>query len=343
MDIPAPRANPILLGHAPAEAALAGALSGGRLHHAWLITGPEGIGKATLAYRFARWLLAGGPRADTTRADLALDPAHPVFRRVATGSHADLLTIERSLDSTRKRLRRQIVVDDVRRVHGFLGLTPAEGGWRVVMVDGADTLNPAAANALLKVLEEPPPRAVLLLTCAATGRLPATLLSRCRRLPLSPLGPPDMADLLARFLPDMAGPDRLRLAALAEGAPGRALRLAAGEGLRIATLVARVLDADPATPLAAARLGHETADALGRTDEAFTIYMELLRGTIAATIGEQVRGLAEGAPPAMLARRSLDSWAETWHALGRLQEETEQQALDRRQAVLSSLELVSAG
>src|SRR5271165_3045369 len=174
---PEPRANPLLLGHEAAEATLAAALHSGRLHHAWLLTGPAGIGKATLAFRFARRLLAGHGGEG-----LQLDSTHPVFRRVAVGAHADLLTVERAFDPKRKRQRTEIVVDDVRRIGGFLHLTPAEGGWRVVVVDGADELNRNAANALLKVLEEPPPRALLLLTAAAPGRLPATIRSRTRRL-----------------------------------------------------------------------------------------------------------------------------------------------------------------
>src|SRR5471032_1811344 len=148
MPAPEPRASPILLGHDDAEATILDAMRAGRMHHAWLITGPEGVGKATLAYRFARRLLAGCPAADS----LALDPANPVFRRVAAGSHADLQTIERVLNEKTKRMKTQIAVEDVRKINGFMRLTPAEGGWRVVVVDGAEELNLASANALLKIL-----------------------------------------------------------------------------------------------------------------------------------------------------------------------------------------------
>jgi DNA polymerase-3 subunit delta' len=137
MSAPDPRANPNLLGHATAERTLSGALHLGRMHHAWLITGPEGIGKATLAFRFARRLLAGLGAADGDGESLALDPAHPVFRRVAAGGHADLLTIERAYDERTKRRKRDIAVDDVRKINGFMALTPAEGGWRVAVIDGA--------------------------------------------------------------------------------------------------------------------------------------------------------------------------------------------------------------
>src|SRR5215469_13580615 len=160
--VPAPRENAALLGHEAAEAALLGAYRSGRLPHAWLFSGPRGIGKATLAFRFARFVLAGGGEGGLFAAaptTLAMPPTHPVFRRVASGGHADLLVVERGLDSKRRKLRSEIVVDDTRAIAGFLRLTPAEGNWRVVIVDGADLMNRNAANALLKTLEEPPQKA----------------------------------------------------------------------------------------------------------------------------------------------------------------------------------------
>ena len=117
-------------------------------------------------------------------------------------------------------MKTQIAVEDVRRINGFMSLTPAEGGWRVVVVDGAEELNQASANALLKILEEPPPRAILLLVCSAPGRLLPTIRSRCRRLRLTPLSDAAMADLLARYLPQLDADERGRLITLAEGSPG---------------------------------------------------------------------------------------------------------------------------
>ena len=332
MSVPEPRANALLVGHEAAELALLEAARGGRLHHAWLIVGPPGVGKATLAYRFARRLLAG-----LDAEGLALDPRDPVFRRVAAGSHADLHTIERSVDGRTGRLHREILVDDVRAGAEFLRRTAAEGGWRVVIVDPAEALNVNAANALLKVLEEPPPRAILMLVCSAPGRLPATLRSRCRLLRLAPLGEAGMEALLAVYLPQVPAQERARLAALAEGSPGRALRLAAEEGVAIAALVDEVLASVPAYGAARA---HGLVDRLGRGESGFSTFMELLLEAIAAAVRAGARGRADPDQLRLLEIRPLDAWGEVWHALCGLADETERFNLDRRQAVVSGLALL---
>jgi DNA polymerase-3 subunit delta' len=156
-SVPAPRANPDLVGHEAAETALRRLFDSGRLPHALLLCGPRGIGKATLAFRFARFVLANGgaPGLDIggdSGGVLNIAPESGVFRRVAAGGHADLLTVERAYDPRRRRMRSEIVVGDTREIASFLRLTAAEGGWRVVIVDGADEMNRTAANALLKIL-----------------------------------------------------------------------------------------------------------------------------------------------------------------------------------------------
>ncbi|MCW3473816.1 DNA polymerase III subunit delta' [Limobrevibacterium gyesilva] len=334
MTAPDPRANPLLRGHEAAEAMLAEAMRSGRMHHAWLITGPAGIGKATLAFRFARRLLAGMPDANT----LELPESHPVLRRTAAGSHADLLTVEREWDPKRKRLRGEIVVDDVRRVSEFLRLTPAEGGWRVVVLDGAEDLNRNAANALLKVLEEPPARAMLLLVCSAAGRLLPTIRSRCRRLRLAPLAETDIAALLQTYMPELDADQRLRLSGLAEGSIGRALQLAEGEGVAFADMVSEVMDA---LPNLTTEKAHAVADALGRNEDAFSTFMDLLRAAVAAAVRDAARGRTDPDQARMLGARPLDAWVDVWHALTRLQDETENAYLDKRQAIVTGLGLLA--
>jgi DNA polymerase III subunit delta' len=334
MPAPEPRANPLLLGHADAETTILDAMRAGRMHHAWLITGPEGVGKATLAYRFARRLLAGQASGDS----LALDSANPVFRRVAANSHADLLTVERVLNEKTKRMKTQIAVEDVRKINGFMSLTPAEGGWRVVVVDGAEELNQASANALLKILEEPPPRAILLLVCSAPGRLLPTIRSRCRRLRLSPLSDADMEQLLTRYLPLLDPDERGRLITLAEGSPGRAIMLAEDEGLKIALLVDKLLADMPSVPVSR---GYEIADFLGRSETGFSTFMDLVRAGVASAVRDSVRGRADPDQERLVALRPLDAWGELWQGLTRLQDETERFALDKRQAIVAGIGMLS--
>ncbi|MSP03508.1 MAG: DNA polymerase III subunit delta' [Acetobacteraceae bacterium] len=339
MFAPDPRANPILLGHETAERALLDAIRQGRMHHALLITGPEGIGKATLAYRFGRRLLAGEQLRTDPRGDsLALDPAHPVFRRVMAGGHADMLTVERAFDEKSKRYKRDIAVDDVRRINGFMALTPAEGGWRVAIVDGAEDLNQASANALLKILEEPPARAVLILVCSAPGRLLPTIRSRCRRLRLPPLPDPVMARLLKDYAPELSQDDRDRLVTLAEGSIGRALTVAADDGIAVAALVDNLLAALPNVPLSR---GHEVADALGRNENGFHLFTAQLIAGIAALVRDTVRGRADPEQQRLVALRPLEAWGELWQGLLRVQDETERFALDKRQAFVSCVAMLT--
>lgn len=332
MSAPEPRANPLLIGHEPAEAALLDALHSARMHHAWLITGPEGVGKATLAYRFTRRLLAGAPENS-----LDVPAASPVFHRVAAGSHADLLTVEREYDPKRKRMKTQIAVDDVREIPKFMSLTPAEGGWRIAIVDGAEDLNPNSANALLKILEEPPSRAILLLVCSAPGRLLPTIRSRCRRLALAPLDDAAMTRLLGIYLPEMEPDSRARLVTLAEGSPGRALLLAEEQGLALATLVDEVLAASPNLRPGRA---YELADTITRGEGAFSTFMDLLRAAVTAAVRDAVRGRADPGQLRLVATRPLDGWGEVWDALNRLQHETERFNLDKRQAIVAGLALL---
>jgi DNA polymerase-3 subunit delta' len=345
----APRANPLLLGHEAAERRLADAFAGGRLAHAWLIAGPRGIGKATLAYRFARFVLAGGGAGDGglfaagPAPDLAVDPADPVFRHVASGGHPDLLTVERGYDEKQERRRSEIAVDDIRSVGGFLRLTPAAGGWRVVVVDSADEMSRNAANALLKLLEEPPSRALLLLVCHAPGQLLPTIRSRCRRLDLSPLPQPALAALLRRYRPSLADADAAFLGRLAEGSIGRALALAEEGGAELHGALAALLIAMPKPDLAALHaLGDRVARKGGET--LFRTLAELLLDWLARLIrlgsGAAPAELSPGETAAMrrlLAASSLDQWLALWEKTARLVAQTDSVYLDRKLVWLTIL------
>jgi DNA polymerase-3 subunit delta' len=211
-----------LFGHEREEEELASAFASGRMHHAWLIGGPKGLGKATLAYRFARRLL--GAKHVGAR-PLDVDPEDLVARKISANAHPDLFVLRRTPGERGDKLRRDIVVDDARALGEFFSLMPAEGGWRVAIVDAVDELNRNAANALLKNLEEPPPRAVLLLLAHAPGAALPTIRSRCRRLTLRPL-----SDDLVTSAVEAATGAKVDSAVLklAGGRPGRAIALQAG-------------------------------------------------------------------------------------------------------------------
>jgi DNA polymerase-3 subunit delta' len=280
----------------------------------------------------ARALLAGRGPGDS----LYVDPADPVFRRIAVGTHAGLMTVERGMDEKRKRMRQEIVVDEVREVSHFLRRTAGEGGWRVVIVDGAEEMNPNAANALLKLLEEPPTGALLLLVSHAAGLLPSTIRSRCRRLRLSPLSVTETETLLATALPEVSAQDRHQLAVMAEGAPGRALALAEGDGPAMAAQVSRVLASLPTGASA-----HAVADAVARDETDFALFMEMLRQAVSLTVRQGARGMPDADQARLLASRSLEGWGAVWQALTQIQDETERLALDRRQAVLAGLSVMA--
>src|SRR5271169_6066357 len=226
IETPHPRSTTALFGHAGAESALLAAYRSGRVPHAFLIVGGKGIGKATLAYRLARFVLAHpDPAAAAVKAatSLAVDPQHPVARRIAAQAQGDLLVLERTFND-KGVLRQQISVDDVRRTVSFFGSTAGEGGWRIAIVDAVDELNRSGANALLKVLEEPPQRALLLLVCHSAARVPATLRSRCRVMTLRPLAQTEVAAALAAAVGHASGDPQIQAAAAAaEGSVGRAL------------------------------------------------------------------------------------------------------------------------
>ncbi|MDA5193852.1 DNA polymerase III subunit delta' [Alphaproteobacteria bacterium LMG 31809] len=352
-----PQKSSDLLGHYEAETSFLSAHASGRLHHAWLISGPRGVGKATLAFRMARFLLANPPvDADgglfgdilppTLPTNLDLSPDHPVFQRIAAGSHGDLMSVACS-ENDKGAMRTEIVVDDVRKLVNFFSKTSAEGGWRVAIVDSADELNRNAANALLKVLEEPPANAVLILLAHASGRVLPTIQSRCRRLVLRPLEESSVNAFLALRRPDLPERDRLLLTRLAEGSPGLALRLAAANGL---TLYRKLLDYLGGMPQVAPRAVLELAELVtGKgNDENYAIFGLLLGGLLGriarAASGAMITAIPEEAE--VLARLAgmagLDPWIEVWEKSTSLIQRTDAINLDRKQSVIVILNEIAA-
>lgn len=242
---PHPRETPRLFGHDGAETAFLQAFNSGRMHHGWLITGPRGVGKATLAWRLARFLLAaptddgglfGAPTPPETL-DTPEDDA--LARRIRALAEPRLFLLRRPWDDKAARLKQDITVDEVRRMKSFFTLSAADGGRRAAIIDAADDMNPSAANALLKLLEEPPPGATFLLITHQPYRLLPTIRSRCRELRLTPLGPEALAQALTQAGGEVAPDETQPLAELAGGSVGEAFRLTNLDGLKLyATLVA---------------------------------------------------------------------------------------------------------
>jgi DNA polymerase-3 subunit delta' len=337
---PLPQERGDWLGEAAAERTLLDAYRSGRIHHAWLIGGSRGIGKATLAYRFARFVLANpDPRAPRTMAasDLSVGPDNPAFRLVANRAHPNLLILERPWDFETRRFRTQLLVDEVRRTVSFFGTTGGEQGWRIAIIDPADDMNPSAANALLKVLEEPPARALFLIVSHAPGRLLPTIRSRTRRLDLGPLSR-DVVLSAITASPTAAGIDVSDLnlaAALAEGSLRRAIVLLEGEGIALYRALTGLLRRLPEIDMAAT---HALADLVSgyRNDQAWTVFRDLVSGWLS----RRVRGDSEpdGAVlPTAVAAAPLERWAEVWDTLHALSERTDEYNLDRKQTVLTIL------
>ena len=348
-----PRYTRELLEHATAEAAFTKAWNSSRAGHAWLISGPRGIGKATLAYRLARRALyherpkrqpALTPLLDIKAPEPPFDDV--LFRKVAGASHGNLLVLERGYDERRRRLRREILVEEARRIGSFLHHTGNEPGWRVVLIDGADSMNIASQNAVLKLLEEPPTGALLLLTADNAGAVLPTLRSRCRRLALAPLADATVAVLLARYAPDLPAAGQAALVRLSDGSIGRALELAASGGSElyneILLLFSRLPDNIQAADI------HAFADRLTRNgDQGWLVAAELIIGLLARAILDRVgrRQRIDQEERVALGRLillgDLEYWLDVWEKVSQLFERADTASFDRRQVMLSAVALMT--
>lgn len=333
-----------MLGHEAAETTILSAWNQGRFAHSWLISGPRGIGKATLAYRLARFVLAGGGAGNLFGEpdSLAIAEDDPVFRRIAGNAHTDFKVVERNYDAKRDRRRDEIVVDDVRGLVSFFSMTAAEGAWRVAIVDSADEMNRNAANALLKTLEEPPTHGLVILIAHVPGRVPATLRSRCRRLSLHPLSPDLVGQIVAQQRPDIVEDKRQALGRLANGSPGEALALADSGGLALYEEIVGLISGLPAVDMLAV---HKLGDRLNRREAGDTF--RTVANLLPRWLERMIYGAATGSfpPPvvsgedeimARLAQTgSLERWCEVWEKVRDLLSATNAVNLDRKQVLLN--------
>ena len=328
---PHPRETMALFGHVEAERTLLEAYRGGRIPHSWLIGGPPGIGKATLAYRLARFVLAhSDPTAGAVKAaaSLAVDAESPAARRIANEAHTNLLALERVIGDNGK-LNQNIKVDQVRRSVSFFGTTAGEQGWRIAIVDSVDELQAEGENALLKVLEEPPEKSLLLLVSHAPGRVIATIRSRCRRLTLRPLAAAEVARAVAAVLGrDESEAEIKTAAAAADGSVGRALALLEGSSLelrqRVLDLLGQLPDPDP-------RSLHALGDALaGSEPRTLLTFMDIVNAWLSARLSDD----AQDAP-------RLARVATIWSRVNRAGREVEAYNLERKPFVFAVFGLLA--
>jgi DNA polymerase-3 subunit delta' len=334
ISAPHPRETNVLFGHRDAEAALLNAYKSGRIPHAWLLGGVQGIGKATLAYRMARFVLThrdpvapGVQRAGT----LAIDPNEVVSRHIASGAHGSLLALERTAND-KGVLRTVITVDETRETISFFGSTAAVEGWRVCIVDTVDELNPNAANALLKNLEEPPQQSLFLLISHAPARVLPTILSRCRKLRMRPLATDDViraaAQAISRPTDD---PALAEAAAASEGSVAHALMLLGGDALKLqhrtAAMLATLPKVDP-------RELHALGEALPLSDR---VALATFVDSVERWISERLR--TDGASNANLPR--LARLAEVWEKIARAARDTQDYNLERKPLVFSVFSMLA--
>jgi DNA polymerase-3 subunit delta' len=342
---PHPRMTQRLFGHEAAERSLADAFRSGRMHHGWLLAGPEGIGKATLAYRMARFVLAGAEEREAP-GSLEVSSESAAARQVRALSHPRLIVIRRVYDTKGKRFPSTIAVDEVRRLKAFLSHTVERGVWRVVIVDSADELNPSAANALLKSLEEPPPRTVFLLVSSAPGRLLPTIRSRVRTLDLEPLESDALrraaTQAIAAGSVEAARPSPSEwetLERLAGGSVRRLLLLHAGGGLELDQRISALVTRLPATDWGLVHaLGDELAG--GAAEQRFELFFDLFMDRVARLVRAAATGKGTGEDVALagklIGEGRLATWAGLWERVAADKAEAAILNLDRKALILEA-------
>jgi DNA polymerase-3 subunit delta' len=323
----APRETLALVGHAQALARVTRAIRNGRPPQAWLITGPPGVGKATLAYRIARYFLAFGATGRGPE-DLSVAPNDAAAMQVKAGAHPGLMVLKRGINVDTGKTMTVLGVDEIRKLGSFFGLTSGAGGWRIAIIDTADDMNDAAANALLKVLEEPPARALLLVLASAPARLLPTIRSRCQRLDLKPLADSDVDAELIQRLSDVSPKERAALVKLAGGSIGAALKLASDNGVAIATEAERVIDQADAPDFAATLA---LAEKISRMDDGVDSFGQYL----VQALSDRIRARAK------TGGGDLWRWVELWEKLGSNFRRTDGLHLEPRQTIVSASRALS--
>jgi len=348
LDFPHPREVSHFLGHRDQIQSLRSALDSNRFPHAWIFSGPDGIGKATLAYRLARTLLKNPPgtKNENTPGQPALEiPENDiVFQQVAAQSHPGLKVIKRPYDQKKKRLKTEITVDEIRAMRSIFNRTTVDGGWRVAMIDTADEMNRNAANALLKLLEEPPANSAIILISHQSGKLLPTIRSRCRMLQFNPLEEKHVAQILEEHSGsnfNLTTDERTTITRLAHGSAGKALQLASGSGLKAHENLMSLLESLPHLDGAKA---HQIAEQLNRRDarEEYNFFRQLLCEWLNSFVRFCTTGEGAHLPKREydLCQRlglsvDLEPWLEVWEKTQTSFTQADILNLDKRQLLLT--------
>lgn len=335
-----PRSNNYLLGQEEAEKVFLDAWKNNSLHNSWLISGIEGIGKATLAYRFARFVFAADNKNKEQYTSLNVSESNPVFNLVVNNSHPDLKIIERDYTDTDRRkiiksikdgerlnaeemsgLKKSAVIkiDDVRTINDFLSKKSSQDGWRVVIVDSIDDMNNASANAILKVLEEPPYKTLMLLISHNPNRLLPTIKSRCAKLNLRPLSSNHVASLLRRYQPDLAEKEVKNISELCSGSIGKAINFANNNAVEKYDRLCKIIGSGNKYKLADLLSFCDTAVA---DEESYDLVKELILKFVAENITKS---------------ENIEALAGTWEEAIRVFEDTDKLNLDKKQALIKTI------
>lgn len=317
-----PRETVVLLGQDEALARASRAIRGGRPPQAWLIAGPPGIGKATLAYRIARYLLVFGATGRGP-ADLSVPASDPAVSLVRARAHPGLLALRRGLHPKTGEPMTVLSIFEIRKLAAFFGLTSTTGGWRIAIIDTADEMNDEAANALLKILEEPPARAMLILIAHRPAKLATTIRSRCQLLRLHPFPDALLSSELELRLPNVSATDRARLVALSGGSLGAALRVLADDGLKLVADAENLIGGAGSLDFAAT---YSLAERLARIDRGTDFFGAYLVQMLGERIVERARAEAS----------DLERWAVLHNRIARGFARSAALHLEPRQTILTT-------
>lgn len=340
-----PRENPNLYGHNDVITTMFSAYKNGNMPGAWLISGPRGIGKATLAYRFARFMLYnGGKKSDGFFAPEASSPTldipvnSPTFSKVNNGSHPDLLVLEAGAEDSKSNSD-DILVDDARKIGSFLHLTSAETPYRIVIIDSIDNMNSNAANSILKLLEEPPSDAIFILISHAPGKLLPTIRSRCRQIKMRSLAEETSLKILSTLAPDISTDIASKLLELASGSPGTAYDIYINNGEDIYAKLLEILAQLPKLNIVAIqKLGDSIS---GKPNENNWRITRMLLNKIIIDTTKQIATGAQNQKMFSTAEFNADKLVQTWQEINLLLEDADNLHLDRKAILMKVFFLLS--